>query len=190
MNLTLILGPMKSGKSYELISFFAPLKYSNIKFGLYQPTKDIRDAQVKSRNGSLLESNRIMNLKEILRHDVQVVGIDEFHMFEPSDAWVVEKLLKDNKTVFISSLDNDYRGVLFPVVARLFAMGPREVKFRRAVCEVCKIPDAVFTQIFDRDKPVLGSLPSVIPEDGRFRYAAVCRSCFVKEPLAQGERLL
>jgi len=36
MELILILGPMKSGKSFDLISYFMPLKYTNINFSLYQ----------------------------------------------------------------------------------------------------------------------------------------------------------
>lgn len=176
---------MKSGKSYDLISFFAPLKYSNVSFSLYQAAKHVRDTHIMSRNGSLIESVKINSLKEILGDPASTIGIDEFHMFSEDETWVIEKLLQEGKSLIISSLDTDYRGILFRGVAHLMALAPREVKFRRAVCEVCKVPDATQTQIFDNGKPVLGSLPSVIPEDGTFRYAAVCRQCFVREPADQ-----
>lgn len=58
MNLTLILGPMKSGKSYELISLFAPLNYTKLKFGLYQSERNVRDSFVASRNGVQLGSGK------------------------------------------------------------------------------------------------------------------------------------
>lgn len=180
MNLTLILGPMKSGKSYELISHFAPLKYTEIAHQVYQCNKHVRDEQVQSRNGSLIEAKKINHLREILDEDADIVGIDEFHMFDNEDLHVIDDLLRDGKHVIISSLDTDYRGLLFSNVAYLFSLGPREVKFRRAVCEVCKVPDAVYTQIFDGDKPVLGGMPASVPDDGRFSYVPMCRLCFTR----------
>ena len=59
MSLTLILGPMKSGKSYDLISYFAPLRYTDIPFAVYQCKKNVRDVAVQSRNGSLLDAKKI-----------------------------------------------------------------------------------------------------------------------------------
>ncbi len=178
MQLTLILGPMKSGKSYELISHFAPLRYTEIPFALYQPVKNVRDQQIQSRNGALIEGRKINRLSEINIDDADVIGIDEFHMFGDQDMDVIEKLLRAGKTVIISSLDTDYRGWLFANVSKLFAMGPKSVTFRRAVCEKCKIPDAVYTQIFEGDKPVLGGMPASIPDDGSFSYIPMCRLCF------------
>lgn len=189
MHLTLILGPMKSGKSYELISFFAPLKYSNVSFSLYQAAKHVREPNITSRNGSIIESKRINSLREIFGDPASTIGIDEFHMFPEDETWVIEKLLCEGKSIFISSLDTDYRGILFRGVAHLMALAPREVKFRRAVCEVCKVPDATQTQVFDHGKPLLGSLPSVLPEDGTFRYAPVCRKCFVRGESIDQKRL-
>lgn len=180
MGLTLILGPMKSGKSYELISYFAPLKYTDIPFALYQPEKNIRDQQIQSRNGSLIEGKKIRSLSEVLKTEADVVGIDEFHMFGEKDVEVVDDLLRRGKTVVISSLDTDYRGLLFANVTYLFSLGPKEVKFRRAVCERCKKPDAVYTQIFDGDSPLLGGMPASIPDDGRFSYVPMCRLCFTR----------
>lgn len=178
MQLTLILGPMKSGKSYELISHFAPLRYTDIPFALYQPMKNVRDQHIQSRNGALIEGRKIQRLTEIRAEESQVIGIDEFHMFGDEDVYVIADLLRAGKTVIVSSLDTDYRGWLFANVARLFAMGPKVVTFRRAVCEECKVPDAVYTQIFEDDKPVLGGMPASIPDDGRFSYVPMCRQCF------------
>ncbi len=180
MGLTLILGPMKSGKSYELISYFAPLKYTNIPHALYQPVKNVRDQHIQSRNGSLMDGKKISGLAEILQDDADVIGIDEFHMFGEQNMEVVDTLLRAGKTVVISSLDTDYRGYLFANVTYLFSLGPREVKFRRAVCEACKKPDAVYTQIFDDGKPLLGGMPASVPDDGRFSYVPMCRLCFTR----------
>ena len=82
MELTLILGPMKSGKSFDLISHFAPLKYTNIPFALYQSAKNVRDAEIWSRNGISLEAKKVHDLSETLASCAKVIGIDEVHMFE------------------------------------------------------------------------------------------------------------
>jgi thymidine kinase len=179
MELILILGPMKSGKSFELISYFMPLKYTNIKFNLYQPIKNKRDEDVWSRNGVSIKASKIRSLKEVLDKKDKVIGIDEIHMFSDKEVEVIEELLKKGKKVIVSGLDLDYKGKMFPIIKRLFELAPRKVKYKRAVCELCKNPEAIYTQIFKNNKPVTRGLPSVVPEDGKFTYVPVCRDCFI-----------
>jgi len=179
MDLTLILGPMKSGKSFELISHFAPLKYTNIPFILYQPEKNVRDTHIQSRNGVGIEAKKVSTLREALNGSYGVVGIDEANMFDENEADVIETLLKKGTRVIVSSLDMDHQGRLFGIVRRLLELGPKEVRYRRAVCEVCKTPNAVHTQVFKNGAPVTEEVPSVIPDDGTFEYKPVCRGCFV-----------
>lgn len=179
MDLILILGPMKSGKSFELISYFMPLKYTNIKFNLYQSIRNKRDEDVWSRNGVSIKSKKISSLKEILNKKEKVIGIDEIHMFSESDIIVISELLKRRRKIIVSGLDLDYRGKMFRVIEKLFELGPKKVKYKRAVCEICKKPEAIYTQIYKNNKPVLRGLPSVVPDDGKYAYVPVCRKCFV-----------
>jgi len=179
--LTMILGPMKSGKSFELISHFAPLKYTDIPYALYQPEKNVRDEHIKSRNGLSIEAKKIKSLWEILPDNMLVVGIDELHMFNEKEAGAVEQLLKRGAKVIVSGLDMDYRGKMFGIVKRLLELGPKEVKYRRAVCEFCKNPEATYTQIFQGDKIILQDIPSVNVDNGALIYKAVCRNCFKKQ---------
>jgi thymidine kinase len=171
---------MKSGKSYELISFFAPLNYTKLKFGLYQSERNVRDSFVASRNGVKLEAKKIKSLAEILDDDVEVVGIDEVHMFPAEDMAAVEKLLRKGTRVIISGLDTDYQGKLFAPVAKLLELGPQEIKYRRAVCDLCQAPAAIYTQIFKDNRPITSGLPPVIPDDGTYNDLAACRNCFVR----------
>lgn len=182
MNLTLILGPMKSGKSFDLISRFAHLKYAQIPFALFNSAKNTRDKNVFSRNGNLeLAAKKISSLKDIPSKDFKIIGIDEIHMFDENDVLAVEKLLKQGVQVVASGLDLDYRGEMFKIIKRLFELGPKEVIYKRAVCEICKIPEAVYTQILKDDQPFLDGLPVVVPEDGCYVYRPLCRHCFVKK---------
>ena len=181
MKLTLILGPMKSGKSFDLISFFAPLKYTDIPFGVYQSLRNVRDDGVWSRTGSVLEAKKIARLSDIDTSHA-IVGIDEIHMFAPSDVVYVDRFLKDGGEVVIAGLDTDYRGKMFEIVKKLLELGPSKVSYRRAVCEQCRDMSASHTQIFNkRGEPVLSGIPPVSPDDGTLEYKPVCRKCFIYE---------
>jgi thymidine kinase len=181
MELTLILGPMKSGKSFELISYFAPLKYTDISYALFQSARNERDNNIASRNGANIEARKISSLHEALNEDLKIVGIDELHMFAPEDVAAIDALLKKGVKVIASGLDTDYRGKMFDVIRNLLELGPKEVRYKRAVCEVCKKPSAVYSQVLNQGEPITEGMPSVLPDDGTYTYMAVCRDCFVKK---------
>ncbi|OGH91191.1 MAG: hypothetical protein A2534_04415 [Candidatus Magasanikbacteria bacterium RIFOXYD2_FULL_39_9] len=180
MDLTLILGPMKSGKSFDLISHFAPLKYTDIPFVLYQSARNVRDQHISSRNGVVIEAEKVSTLADALQKDFAVVGIDEIHMFDPADVAVVSQLLNKGVKVVAAGLDIDYQGKMFDIVKALLELGPREVKYKKAVCEICRQPNAVYSQVFNKGVPLTGGMPPVIPDDGTFTYQPVCRNCFVR----------
>ncbi len=179
MDLTLILGPMKSGKSFDLISHFAPLKYTDIPFVLYQSSRNVRDEHISSRNGVIIEAKKVDSLSDALNKNLSVIGIDELHMFDPKDVAVVAELLNRGVKVVAAGLDIDYKGNMFDIVKGLLELGPKEVKYKRAVCELCRQPVAVYSQVFKKGVPLTGGMPPVIPDDGTFTYQPVCRSCFV-----------
>jgi thymidine kinase len=180
MELILILGPMKSGKSFELISNFAPLKYTKINFGLFQSSRNVRDNGISSRNGISLNAQKVQSLSEIMDKDLQVVGIDEVHMFEECEAENIKKLMQKGVRLVISGLDMDCYGQMFPIVKKILELGPKEVRYKRAVCEVCGQPTAVYTQILNNGEAVLTGLPSVVPDDGTYTYKPMCACCFKK----------
>ena len=180
MDLTLILGPMKSGKSFDLISYFAPLKYTDIPFALYQSSRNVRDAQISSRNGMALEAKKINSLHDIAADAVSVVGIDELHMFDPKEFDALAALLKKGVKVVGAGLDLDYKGKMFEIIKNLLELGPKEVKYKRAVCEICRKPQAVYSQVFNSGAPVTAGMPPVIPDDGTFTYQPVCHACFIR----------
>lgn len=181
MAFTLILGPMKSGKSFELISQFAPMQYTNMKYMLYHPKLNVRDDQVRSRTGVELSSKKVDTLSEALNGYWDLIGVDEFHMFNEDDVVVIDQLIRKGTDVVISTLDLDYRGILFDVVKKLLQLAPDKVIYKKAVCENCKSYSAVYSQVLKDGKAVTGELPSVLPEDGQLEYRAVCRRCFLKK---------
>lgn len=181
MSLTLILGPMKSGKSLELIQRFAPLAYTNIPFALYQSTRNVRDEQITSRNGVFMNATKVPSIPEAAPIQYHIIGIDEIHMFPPEDVRTIKRLLQNNVKVIISGLDTDYQGKMFDIIRGLFELGPQEVIYKRAVCEICHAPKAVYSQVLYQEVPLVKGMPPVIPDDGTFTYQSVCRDCFVRE---------
>ncbi len=179
MELTLILGPMKSGKSFDLISYFAPLKFTQKKYDLFQSDRNVRDGQIQSRNGVLLEAKKVSTFAGLESVGYDVIGIDEIHMFLPEEANNIRKIITAGTNVIIAGLDLDHRGRMFDIIKALLEIGPVTVKYRRAVCEKCLEYNATHTQVCSGDKPLDASMPSVVPDDGTFIYSAVCRKCFV-----------
>lgn len=177
MSFTLILGPMKSGKSTELVARVAPHEYANRKVLYVRTNKNVRDEGIMSRLGLNTRAVNVNSLADVTQR-FDVIGIDEINMFSPKDARYIEKWVKAGKHVFVSGLDLDYRGIVPPVVKRLYEIKPEKTIMKIAVCEVCHEYSAQFTQILNNGKPVLSGLPLVTPEDGRYEYQARCRNCF------------
>jgi len=180
MAFTLIIGPIKSGKSLELIARVAPYEFANKKVVYVQPHKNVRDDGITSRLGISTNAQRVKTLAEVA-DDVDVIGIDEVHMLPVSDAAYIEDWLKRDKEVVVSGLDIDYSATLTPMVVKLLQLKPDLVINKLSVCEVCRQHNAQFTQIIDNGKLVLGGLPAVVPEDGTYQYQARCRACFKKK---------
>ncbi len=181
MALTLILGPMKSGKSMDLIAYFAPFAYSDRPYALFQPARNVRDEKIHTRNGIQLDARKVTTLKDALGKGYFAVGIDEMHMFPAEEADVVAELLKEGTRVVVCALDTDPWGELFAVIKRLLEMGPSEVRYKRAACDECRRPEAVYTQVLHNGEPVGRDLPPSLPDDGTYSYKAVYRNCFVRK---------
>lgn len=170
---------MKSGKSFDLISYFAPLKYTRKNFALFQSNRNVRDGKITSRNGVRLKAKKVNSFVEILDKRFDVIGIDEIHMFHEGEADNIKKIIDNGTEVIVSGLDLDHRGRMFTIIRKLLEIGPIAVKYRRAVCEKCQEHRATHTQVCSNHIPLSADMPSVVPDDGTFSYYPVCRNCFM-----------
>jgi thymidine kinase len=182
VSLDLVLGPMKSGKSLELISLLSPLQYTRVRHRIYQSARHVRDTSVTSRSGGVLTTTKTLSLAAALEEDLDVVAVDEVHMFEVADVEVISRLLRRGTRVVVAGIDLDHRGELFAPVRALLELGPDAVTYRRAVCDVCRDFSATHTQVLRSGVPFLDHLggSEALPDDGTFTYEARCRTCFVR----------
>jgi len=140
--LEIYCGPMKSGKTRELLNRVDKLNYlpEEVKFDMFKPVLDTRDPVVSSRFGSLSYDCKFADEKnpyEILEKMDQtsmLVAIDESQFFHGGIEEVVKELIGNNVNVVVGGLDLDFRGKPFGKMDYLLSMADEVYKLR-GVCD-------------------------------------------------------
>jgi thymidine kinase len=155
-----IVGPMFSGKSEELIRRLRRAEIARQRVQIFKPAIDERYAanEIVSHSGLGISSDNVTKAAEIMEKlspRTEVVGIDE------------AQFLGD------AGLDTDYRGRPFEPMPRLLAIA-EEITKLLAICVRCGNP-AVHTQrLVESDELiVVGAMGA---------YEARCRRCFEPNP--------
>ncbi|HEV2387098.1 MAG TPA: thymidine kinase [Candidatus Acidoferrales bacterium] len=190
-----IVGPMFSGKSEELIRRLRRAEIARQRVQIFKPAIDQRYAvaEIVSHSGLEIGSNPVGDAAEILsRVDprTEVVGIDEAQFLGESLLEACAKLANLGKRVIVAGLDTDFLGRPFEPMPRLLAMA-EEITKLLAICVRCGNP-AVHTQ-----RLVVSEELIVVGASGT--YEARCRRCFepqlapekpsgAEEPRPRGER--
>lgn len=171
--LELIVGPMFSGKTEELIRRVRRAAIAGQKVMVFKPAIDNRYDEIKIVSHSEIQfpSQPIHSASEILTYsqNAQVIGIDEAQFLGNPLIDVVNALLANNKRVIIAGLDLDYRGVPFEPIPHLMATAEYVDKFL-AICVRCGNP-ASRTQrlVAGGGRVVVGAADL---------YEARCRKCW------------
>jgi len=137
--LEIFCGPMKSGKTLELLHRVEKVRYMNdCSYMLFKPAIDTRDKIIKTRFYSLEADCATVNepeeIPQKLPKNCKVVAIDEGQFFRDSLAEVVLRLLNSDMNVIIAGLDLDFRGEPFGPMPKLLSMA-NYVKKLTAVCQ-------------------------------------------------------
>lgn len=178
--LELVVGPMFSGKSEELIRRVTRALIARQSVQVFKPAIDNRYDAVKiaSHNGRTLEAVAVSTVEDIraaLRPDTQVVAIDE-GQFLPSDlvAFALE-LADGGKRVLVAGLDLDFRGEPFGPIPQLLARA-ESVEKLTAICQC--------GQAATRTQRLIGGHPAhfddpIILVGASESYEPRCRACHV-----------
>ncbi|WFD10587.1 thymidine kinase [Tepidibacter hydrothermalis] len=176
-----VIGPMYSGKSEELIRILKRSKIAKQNVVAFKPAIDNRysNEDVVSHSGASINAIPIKSAKEIYEHidsDTQVVGIDEIQFFEDEVVDIAIDLADKGIRVIAAGLDMDFKGEPFGPTPRLLAVAEFVQKLQ-AVCMVCGNP-AHRTQRLINGQPAKYDDP-IILVGATESYEARCRKCHV-----------
>lgn len=145
-HLEVYCGPMKSGKSFEMIARVEKINYmDNRSCHFFKPTTDTRDGNlIKSRFGNLERKCFVVgNPSEIIEvvdrdKDTSLIVIDEAQFFSNDLVPVVKRLLSEYQlNVILGGLDLDFRGEPFGPMPVLLSLAD-EVHKLTAMCSYPK----------------------------------------------------
>lgn len=153
-NLELIIGPMFSGKSAELIRRIDRYNIAGYRVLLVKPRIDTRSEHVKSRNGIKLECISLEDISKVYdvnislsikeNKKIDIVAFDEAQFFKDSYI-VVKDLLQKGFKVIVSALDTDFNGNPFGDITKLVTLSDSITKLT-AICMKCRNDFAIFSQ--------------------------------------------
>ncbi|MGB9336962.1 MAG: thymidine kinase, partial [Candidatus Acidiferrales bacterium] len=144
-----VVGPMFSGKSEELIRRLRRAEIARQRVQIFKPVIDQRysTSGIVSHSGLELASDLVRTAEDILEQVLprtEVVGIDEGQFLGEGLLSVCTKLADSGKRVIVTGLDTDFMGRPFEPMPRLLAIA-EEITKLLAICVRCGNP-AVHTQ--------------------------------------------
>lgn len=178
-----ICGCMFSGKTEELIRRLHHVQIARQRLCAFTPRRDTRYlvGKLVSHNGVRIDARVIDSILEVadqLEEGVQVVAIDELHFLadDPDTICAVCQNLADRGIrVLVAGLDQDFRAMPFPAIARLLAVAEQVDKLY-AICVRCGSYATRSQRLID-GQPAPYDAPT-IAVGGLELYEARCRACY------------
>lgn len=179
--LEVFCGPMKSGKTLEIINRVEKIQYmEGFDFLFVKPKMDTRDPVIKSRfaeikrNCVFVDEKNPSVLLDIVAPQHKVVVIDEAQFFDESVIKVVEHLLLRDHNVIVAGLDLDFRGEPFGPMPELLA----KAHIVHKLTAVCEVPGcsalASRTQRLVNGEPAPYDAPIILVGDEKEGYEPRC----------------
>lgn len=173
----LIIGPMFSGKSSELLRRLTRYKIAGKQTLLLRPQRDTRgffthDKKENSVKEIFLEN--ISDFKDLYNYDV--IGIDEGQFFP--DLKIIDNWANLGITIIVSALNGTSEKKPFSPIQDIIPLSDRIDKLS-AVCTSCGT-DAVFSfyKVGKKQNDI------VVGED---EYTALCRACWKEKNNMKGD---
>lgn len=187
-------GPMRAGKSKDLLATVERLKYSKTPYILFKPSLDRHAGDVvTTRYRDISEKAVIISTdkpQEIYDHinldDLKLpftVLIDEAHFFHRSLFEIVSDLHSRGVQLVISGLDLDANAKPFGPMGDIMSIATKVNKIT-AVCQVCRA-DSTKTGTAEYD-PAFETTNVVRTKDTDF-YVSLCTRCYYTRKAKQME---
>lgn len=178
--LELIIGPMFSGKTTELLEIYKKCKFCNISVSIINHTIDNRyhDTMISSHDKIMAPCLQAKELNhfwsdnsnnELRESDVILINEGQFF---PDLYEVVIDMLKYNKKIYISGLDGDFERKKFGNILDLIPHCDN-VRKLKSLCSICKNgTPGIFSMRLTNEKE-----QTLVGSDN---YIPVCRNCYEK----------
>lgn len=183
--LSVICGPMFSGKSRELIRLMHIAEIAGQQTASFKPRIDTRysHSDVSSHDGFRRDAHVVDTAREILSilfsypAIPEVIAVDEGQFFDRGLPEVCLWLVDQGRRVVVAGLDRNFRGEPFGSIPDLLACADEVLKLR-AVCMRCKDPQVtgVLPQRLIDGRPAPYDSPEVMV-GGSECYEARCLDC-------------
>jgi thymidine kinase len=175
--LEVIVGPMFSGKSEELIRRLKRARIARQRVACFKPDIDLRyhRTSIASHSSQTDDATSIANVERLREAiapqltEIDVIGIDEAQFLDPAIIPLAMELVHLGKRVIIAGLDTTFSNEPFGPIPVLMALADEVAKLS-AVCMVCGAP-AIHTQR-------LGQSRELVVVGAAGLYEARCRTCF------------
>ncbi|HYA56819.1 MAG TPA: thymidine kinase [Nitrososphaerales archaeon] len=184
MTLEVIIGPMFSGKTSELIRLVEREVFAKRKGAIFKIAFDKRYSarQVVTHNGLRYDAYTVASSVEGLQkieeltasQGLDVIGVDEVNFFPEALVGVLDGLA-DTRRVIACGLNLNFRAEPFPTTMQLAVRADR-VRYLSAVCVVCG-QEATRTQRLIAGRPAPRDSPVIIV-GGKEMYEPRCRTCY------------
>jgi thymidine kinase len=172
-----VVGGMFSGKTEELIRRLRRAQLARQNIQVFKPQIDDRyhAEDVTSHNMNSITAMPVDDAQEILdlvKDNVQVVGIDEGQFFDADLVRVCQILAERGVRVVVAGLDTDWQAKPFEPMPTLMAIAENVTK-QHAVCVVCGMPASRTQRVAALDGQVVVGSHGI--------YEARCREHFRPE---------
>jgi thymidine kinase len=188
VTLEVIIGPMFSGKTSELIRLVEREVYAKKKGAIFKPSFDKRYSarDVVSHNGLRYDAYSIhatgvgiRRIPELVKQrGIDAIGVDEVQFFPDGIVGLLDSLAS-KKRVIACGLNLNFRAEPFVNTMELAARADR-VRYLSAVCVVCG-QEATRTQRLIAGRPAPKDSPTIVVGGKEF-YEPRCRNCYEAPP--------
>lgn len=176
--LQLIIGPMFSGKTSEIVNLYKQYTLSKMKVCVINYAEDKRydNDKLSTHDKVMIECLNCINLSDILNEEVinkyNVFLINEGQFFSDLKYNVMNLVEKYNKIVHVCGLDGDFKRNGFSEIMNLIPLADNILK-KTSICMKCEDGTrALFSHRISKETDI-----KVI---GSSNYIPLCRKCYIE----------
>ena len=177
-SLTLIIGPMYSGKTSSILDLYRKYGFSKINTLVvnFEEDKRYHESMMSTHDKNMIPCVNVIKLKDIMTPENisnnEVFLINEGQFFDDLHECVIELVEKYNKTIYVCGLDGDFKRNGFEQIISLIPLADEVIK-KYSICKGCEDGTrALFSHRITNEQEV-----KVIGADN---YIPLCRKCYLQ----------